>query len=148
MAGAALLTAYRNSGGKLELEGALREMLRRGKQVPGGACGFWGACGAGVSTGIFVSIATGATPLAGESWRLSNRMTASALERIAMYGGPRCCKRDSYLALTAAVAFSAQELGVPMAQEKPVCTRFALNRQCLGPSCPFHPKSNEGKGAV
>ena len=50
MVGAALLTAYHNAGGKVELGKALPEMYRRGKEVPGGACGFWGACGAGIST--------------------------------------------------------------------------------------------------
>lgn len=42
MVGAALLTAYRNAGGALDLEKALREIYSRGKAVPGGACGFWG----------------------------------------------------------------------------------------------------------
>ena len=51
MVGAALLTAYKNAGGPLELERALGEMYRRGKEVPGGACGFWGACGAGDQRG-------------------------------------------------------------------------------------------------
>ena len=40
MVGAALLTAYKNAGGALELEPALREMMSRGRSVPGGACGF------------------------------------------------------------------------------------------------------------
>ena len=76
MVGAALLTAYRNAGGRLDLEQALREMYRRGKEVPGGACGFWGACGAGISAGQFLAIATESTPLAREPWGLSNQMTA------------------------------------------------------------------------
>lgn len=42
MVGAALLTAYRNAGGALDLEKALREIYSRGKAVPGGACGFGG----------------------------------------------------------------------------------------------------------
>lgn len=42
MVGAALLTAYHNAGGDIALSDALMEMLRRGKSVPGGACGFWG----------------------------------------------------------------------------------------------------------
>ena len=54
MVGMALLTAYKNAGGKIELENALREMMNRGRSVPGGACGFWGACGAGISSGMFV----------------------------------------------------------------------------------------------
>lgn len=42
MVGAALLTAYRNAGGDIELSSALVEIMNRGKSVPGGACGFWG----------------------------------------------------------------------------------------------------------
>ncbi len=143
MVGAALLTAYRNAGGQLALERALKEMLHRGRQVPGGACGFWGACGAGLSTGMFLSIATGATPLAKDAWRLSNRMTACALERISSHGGPRCCKRDSYLAIGAAVDFAAEHLGVQMAAATPLCSRAHLNNQCLGTDCPFHPKADK-----
>ena len=54
MAGAALLAAYHNCGGKLDLPAALQEMKERGSQVPGGVCGFWGCCGAGISTGIYM----------------------------------------------------------------------------------------------
>ena len=99
LVGAALLTAYQNAGGRLDLESALREMYSRGKAVPGGACGFWGACGAGISAGQFLAIATASTPLAEEPWGLSNQMTALALDRIGKVGGPRCCKRDSFLAV-------------------------------------------------
>ena len=139
MVGAALLTAYRNAGGTLDLDKALREMLKQGKQVPGGACGFWGACGAGLSTGMFVSIATGSTPLAMEAWALSNKMTSCALGKISEHGGPRCCKRDSYLAITAAVEFAAEHLGVQMTMQPTRCSRFSMNNQCLGRECPYHP---------
>ena len=71
MVGAALLTAYKNAGGALALEPALREMYSRGMAVPGGACGFWGACGAGISAGQFCAIATQSTPLSKEE---SNRL--------------------------------------------------------------------------
>ena len=137
MVGAALLTAYHNAGGEVELEKALTEMYRRGKAVPGGACGFWGACGAGISAGQFVAIATASTPLAVEPWGLSNQMTAKALERIGMVGGPRCCKRDSYLAILAAINFAAEHLGVRMERSMPVCTRSRQNNQCIGKRCPF-----------
>jgi len=141
MVGAALLTAYRNAGGTLDLPKALAEMLRRGKQVPGGACGYWGACGAGLSTGMYVSIVTGSTPLAKEAWRLSNRMTSAALAAISEHGGPRCCKRDSYLAIQAAVEFTREHLGVQMETGDVRCSRCHMNNQCLGKGCPFHPAS-------
>ena len=137
MVGAALLTAYKNAGGDLDLPKALQEMYSRGKAVPGGACGFWGACGAGVSTGQFISIVTGSTPLAVEAWGLSNQMTAKALESIGKVGGPRCCKRDSYLAILAAIDFAAEHLNVHMEKSMPVCTRSGQNNQCIGKRCPF-----------
>ena len=56
MVGSALLAAYKNAGGEIDLPEALLEMMNRGKTVPGGVCGFWGACGAGISTGMFISI--------------------------------------------------------------------------------------------
>ena len=139
MVGAALLTAYKNAGGKIDLPSALPEMYKRGKQVPGGACGFWGACGAGISAGQFMAIATESTPLAKEPWGLSNRMTAKALESIGSVGGPRCCKRDSYLSILAAIDFAQEYLKVNMQKSIPTCSRFRQNNQCLGKHCPFFP---------
>ena len=137
MVGAALLTACKNAGGEIDLSNALREMYARGKAVPGGVCGFWGACGAGISAGQFLSIVTGATPLAVESWGLSNRMTSRALESIGKVGGPRCCKRDSYLAVLAAIDFTEEHLNIHMEKSKPVCSRSKINNQCIGTRCPF-----------
>lgn len=137
MVGAALLTAYKNAGGNLELEKALQEMYSRGKAVPGGACGFWGACGAGIATGQFLAIVTQSTPLAQEPWGLSNQMTARALESIGQVGGPRCCKRDSFLAILAAVDFAREQMGVEMERTVPVCSYSGRNNQCIGKRCPF-----------
>jgi len=138
MVGSALLTAYKNAGGTIDLKTALYEMQKRGKQVPGGACGFWGACGAGISAGMYVAIALKSTPLAKESWGLSNKMTAKALDAIGNNGGPRCCKRDSYLAVIEAVKFTNENMGVKMKLSLPVCSRSHLNNQCLKCECPFY----------
>lgn len=138
MVGASLLTAYKNAGGRVDLKKALDEMFARGKAVPGGACGFWGACGAGISTGMFISIVTGATPFAEKSWGLSNQMTALALSRIGQIGGPRCCKRDSYIAILSAIEFTNKKLGVKMESHKITCKRFSKNNQCIKSRCPFY----------
>lgn len=137
MVGSALLTAYRNAGGEIDLPSALMEMQKRGKNVPGGACGFWGACGAGISTGMFISIVTSATPLTSRPWGLSNQMTASSLNAIGSIGGPRCCKRDSYLAILAAIDFVKENLGVEMTQPQVKCIHSGKNNQCIGERCPF-----------
>ena len=135
--GASLLTAYRNAGGSIDLGKALGEMQARGSKVPGGVCGFWGACGAGISSGIFVSILTGSTPLANEAWGLSNQMTSQALGAIGKIGGPRCCKRDSYLAVCEAVRFAEEHFGVKMKLGEIRCIHSAQNNQCIGKRCPF-----------
>ncbi len=137
MVGSALLTAYKNAGDNIDLVRALTEMQSRGKKVPGGACGFWGACGAGISAGMFVSIVTCCTPLAVEEWQLSNFMTAGALGAIASAGGPRCCKRNSYLAIIKAVEFAKVHLGVEMELGEIKCTHYTQNNQCIGARCPF-----------
>ena len=139
LVGAALLTAYRNAGGRVDLPKALTEIKKRGQDVPGGACGFWGACGAGISAGIFVSVISGSTPLAEEPFGLANRMTARALEAIGAVGGPRCCKRDSYLSVLAAIDFVQEHFGVEMQKSEIVCGYSAQNNQCIGSRCPFSP---------
>lgn len=138
MVGSALLTGYKNAGGDIDLKNALYEMQKRGKQVPGGACGFWGACGAGISTGMYMSIALKSTPLEKAAWGLCNQMTARALEAIGKNGGPRCCKRDSYLAIIETVKFTNEKLGVKMELNEISCSRSHLNNQCLNGECLFH----------
>lgn len=137
MVGAALLTAYKNAGGNIALYDVLVEMMNRGKRVPGGACGFWGACGAGISSGMFISIILGSTPLTNEPFALSNKMTSESLKKIGEVGGPRCCKRDSFLSILAAVDFVGENLGVSMEKTEPVCGYSSLNNQCIGGRCPF-----------
>ena len=119
------------------LEKALREMYSRGREVPGGACGFWGACGAGISAGMFISIVTGSTPLGKENFGLSHKMTASVLNAIGEIGGPRCCKRDSYLSILKAVDFVKENLGISMERPEIRCSFRSKNNQCVGKRCPF-----------
>lgn len=142
LVGAALLTAYRNCGGEVDLEQALKEMIKRGKKVPGGICGFWGCCGAAVSSGIFVSIVTGSTPLSKEPWGLSNEMTSRSLKAISGLGGPRCCKRNSFTAIRTAVAFVKEHFQISMELPKKILCDFSHdNHQCIGKRCPYHKSS-------
>ena len=136
--GSALLTAYCNAGGNVELMSALVEMQSRGAKVPGGICGFWGACGAAVSAGIFISIIMQATPLSGREWGLANMMTSRALAKIGAIGGPRCCKRNSYTAILEAVSLVREELGIEMETVRPSCKRMTKNNQCLQTRCPYY----------
>ncbi|MBQ4340004.1 MAG: SAM-dependent methyltransferase [Firmicutes bacterium] len=138
MVGAALITAYKNSGGEVDLKTALEEIYKRGKEVPGGVCGLWGACGAGLSCGMYMSIITKATGMTVEPWKLANQMTSSALEKIGETGGPRCCKRDSYTAVREAVRFTEENLGIKMDLHEIKCTRSELNPVCIKERCPYN----------
>lgn len=151
--GASLLTAYCNAAGEtsgrlsekkdnesIVLETALKEMLSRGKSVPGGACGFWGACGSALSAGIFMSIITKTTPLSGESWGRCMLLTSRILSEIGKIGGPRCCKRGTFISIRETTAFTKEHLGVSMElPDKIKCSFYKNNNECLAGSCPFFP---------
>jgi hypothetical protein len=138
---AALLAAYAEVQGlsKAEKESLIHKARQRSEDVKGGFCGLHGACGAGIGTGIFVSLISGATPLSGHERGLSNRMTAESLLQIADTGGARCCKRDSLLAIFAAVQFLEAEFGILLPLNKNLgCSFSHLNKECLEQDCPFH----------
>ena len=138
LVGAALLTAYYNCGGEIGLMPALSEMSRRGKQVPGGVCGFWGCCGAGVSTGIFLSIITHTTPLSTKTWGQSNLITARSLTAIGKLEGPRCCKRNSFIAGIEAAEYVKQNFNITIEMPQTIkCEFSSFNEQCKGTNCPF-----------
>ena len=142
MVGASLLTAYKNAGGQIDLPVLLDEMVKRGSQVPGGICGLWGCCGAAVSNGIFFSLISSATPLSREEWGIANQAAAKALNSIAKYGGPRCCKRDSFLSILSAAETLQELTGIRLeCIGKPVSCSFSTkNAECLGTRCPFYRK--------
>lgn len=135
--GSALLTAFKNAGGNIDLHPALLEMMSRGRSVPGGACGFWGACGAGISAGMFLSIISRSTPLSAAPLGDANQMTAAALGQIGAIGGPRCCKRNSYLSILAAIDFVKDRFQIQMEKPVVVCRHPSQNNQCIGKRCPF-----------
>ena len=138
---AVLLAAYYNSKKDPDEKATkIRMAKKRASQILGGFCGFYGDCGAAVGTGIFMSLITGATPLSVAEWRLANLVTAKSLLSVAEHGGPRCCKRNTYLALLEAVDFLKENLGVTLKINKKLeCEFHDLNRECLGKNCPFHP---------
>ena len=141
--GAALLTAYKNAGGKLDLPTALVSMEHRGKIIPAGFCGLAGTCGAAVSAGIFLSIALKTTPLSEKNWGLGMLLTGECLTKIGAFDGPRCCKRDTYIAMQTTVEFVAKHFGINMTMpEKIICDYSGRMRECLLEECPFHPMNS------
>ncbi len=137
-----LVSAYRNATGEAG-DKAVLEAIRRGSKVPGGYCGIYGACGAGVGTGVAVAVITGSTPLRAEARALSNLMSAKALTAIAEQGGVRCCKACSRLAVQTAVEFFHQHLNCDLeGGTNPRCSFVKRNSQCNKLDCRYFPKSN------
>ena len=124
--------------------GRLKEMLtaagERAKNVLGGFCGNYGACGAGVGAGIFMSVFTDSSPMSDKTWGWSNEITGRCLQKIASYGGPRCCKRTAFLSISEAVPYANEKLGIHMTFNKEqTCTFHERNQQCKKTLCPFYP---------
>lgn len=138
--GAALLTAFYNAGGHIDLPAALQEMVKRGLQMPGATCGLWGVCGAVSSMGAALSIIDGTGPLTTDgSWGKHMAFTSDALLGLAQVGGPRCCKRDAFLSFQKAVAYINQNYDVQLECGEIVCSFSAKNEQCIRERCPFYP---------
>eukprot|EP00727_Mastigamoeba_balamuthi_P005357 m51a1_g1482 putative sam-dependent methyltransferase (1464) ;mRNA; f:283082-290674 len=142
---AVLLAAYCNAAGKSkeEKKAAIALAKTRSASVPGGWCGYYGACGGCIGTGLFTAIVQGSTPLHKAEWGIANTTTGKALCTLGSLGGPRCCKRSVFNALLVGTRTAKSKLGVDLHAEKPLCSFFSKNQQCLGNRCPFHPRASE-----
>jgi len=137
---AVLLAAFHNLTGaeRYIATERIQEARKRAEQVKGGFCGFHGACGAAIGTGIFMSLITGATPLSDTERKQSNMITAESLRVIAEKGGPRCCKRESFWTIITAIEFLQREFMVALPVDlPPPCPFSDANRECLGERCAF-----------
>jgi hypothetical protein len=137
---AIIVAAVKNAGYPVP-EDAVEKAIERGAKVPGGWCGFYGACGGGLGVGIAVSVLTGATPLTGKTRALANEATSFALGKMAD-GGARCCKRAGRNALNAAVEFLDTRMGIKLDRsEKVTCQYVKRNKECIGKNCLYYPKT-------
>jgi hypothetical protein len=64
-----------------------------------------------------------------------------SLMTIAETGGPRCCKRGSFLAILEALRFTADQFHVEMADGSAdlKCEFSRLNKECKKTECGFYP---------
>jgi hypothetical protein len=138
MPGLALLLACDHLGIKLT-DGYIEETIRRCMQIPGGTCGYHGACGGAISLGVAVSIFTGATPVKGKARGIAHRATAMALLQCGDEEA-RCCKRASRMTVCAGREFFAAELGIvfPQTQGEKICSDVARNKECAKMSCRYY----------
>lgn len=66
--------------------------------------------------------------------------TSAALGRLAKIGGPRCCKRDAFLALKEAVEYINEHYDLSLQMSEMKCDYSDCNEQCIRQRCPFYKK--------
>lgn len=145
---AVLLTAFRKKGAvsSEHFTEELQTIKKRAQSVLPAYCGTHGTCGAAVGVGIFFSVITKTTPLSKETWSLCNRATAEALKEMADIGGPRCCKRNAFLAIRSASKKILEEFQCDLScPEETECTFSKYNLECLKEDCPFYKEDSNAK---
>ncbi len=133
---AVLVTAWQNLNGQKDIS-KIKEAIKRGKDIKGGSCGYYGSCGAGVGAGIAMSILEGATPMSQNERGAANRATAFALLEISKYGGPRCCKREAITSLKSFMQVT--EYFGDFKDVEYICKQYGKNKDCIYNKCPFFP---------
>lgn len=143
MAGLSLLLACERAEVEVP-ENYIEETIRRAMQIPGGTCGYHGACGAAVSLGVAVSIITNATPLTGLARGMAHRATAMALMNCGD-DEARCCKRALRRTVSTGRDFFAGELGIefPPQTSDQFCTDISRNRECAKGHCPYFNRTSK-----
>lgn len=141
LVGAALLAAFKNCGGEIDLEMALDTIIERGRCIPYGICTAWGTCGAGISSGTYISMISRAAKLSNNDERgLVAVMTSRSMGLIAAQKGPRCCKRDSFTAILEAAGVTSRVFGLEMELPRRFeCGFYNANSNCVGGDCRFFP---------
>jgi hypothetical protein len=139
---AAILTSLKNNnikkpdGDEVSFSD-IKEAIRRGSEIPGGYCGFYGSCGAGIGSGIAISIFTGATPSKDVPRSLANKMTSRALNKIAD-NLEHCCKRSVRISIIEALRFLEEKFSISLEYQPQSCNFSELNKKkCAYEKCPI-----------
>ena len=132
-----ILAAYRNNGGRISND-IIATGIDRGRKVPGGACGFWGCCGAAVGAGIAAALLIESTPLRADERQRSLAFTAEILTEISRVRGGRCCQRETWVALIHASQLSEDFFGISLPAKATLrCHQYETNRECVQNNCPL-----------
>ena len=139
---AAILTALKNNGirkpnGKDITFSDIQEAIRRGSKIPGGWCGFYGACGAGIGSGVAISIFTEATPSTEKPRSLANIMTSRSLSEIAD-DLEHCCKRSVIISIAETLSFLSEKFGIKLDYDPESCVFSEINEKCEKGNCPIY----------
>ncbi|MFX1456431.1 MAG: DUF5714 domain-containing protein [Promethearchaeota archaeon] len=136
---AVILTSLKNNG-ILKPNGDeislfdIKEAIRRSSKIPGGWCGFYGSCGAGMGTGVAISILTGATPSTDIPRSQANEMTSRSLARIAD-NLEHCCKRSVRISICEVLDFLKEKYNIELNYKYKKCIFSDINDKCEKEKC-------------
>lgn len=137
--GASILVAYKNAGGDIDIDGALKKLMVEGLRMPGAMCGLWGICGAITSVGAALSIIDGTGPLSDDgTWGNHMQFTSKAIGELGLINGPRCCKRDAAIAFKNGIEYVNNHYDVILEYEHMKCEYTNDNMQCIKERCPYN----------
>lgn len=142
MVPAVILAALKNSGYRIS-DDDINLAIDRGKTICGGSCAFLGVCGAATGVGIAVSVITKAGPYDGNKRQAVQMVTQRVLAKIASYKAPRCCQRDSWLALREASDIIPEITGKSLVADTFKCKQFKENKECIYEICPLWPGNHD-----
>ncbi len=137
---AVLTTCLINAG---KMKGSLEEKLeiieRRALKETPQACSYdLRTCGAAIGTGVFLSVFLDREQGDEDEWSVANQITAESLKKVAASGGPRCCKRDTYLSLESAIEFLKNQFAIDLPKSEAKCTFSLRNKSCKREDCNFY----------
>ena len=136
-----ILTALKNNqikkpNGEEVSSKDISEAIIRASRIPGGWCGFYGSCGAGMGAGVAISIFTDATPSRSEPRTLANQITANCLAKIAD-NLEHCCKRSLKISIAETLKFLKEKFGIELDYSPKRCKFSRINDKCEKERCPF-----------
>lgn len=143
---AVLVSCYRNFLGESHLVRAdLSALKSKMVKIPGGICGSYGGCGAILGLGAFISHVTHTNSLSTKGWSHVHSVTGAGLIHVSKYGGPRCCKRDSYIGLLEGMNWLREYKEINLEKTEQINCQFSdKNKECLHSECLFNSSRTNG----
>ena len=132
-----MVATYRNLGGNVDRQDIITA-IDRGKSIPGGTCGFWGACGAPLGAGIGFGIMLKSNPVKPFERQIVQKITGKIIDELGTLQASRCCQRETWTTLKMAALFSKEFLPIPLRAEGSTrCFQKKFNNECPGKLCPY-----------
>jgi hypothetical protein len=141
---AAFLSAVKNATARITHEEVLEGVVRA-SQIPGGWCGYYGTCGAGVALGTAFSVISKATPMSDKERSSANVATATVLMEIAKLGGPRCCLASARVSLDCSIDLARDTFAIEFPKQKTNfkrCCYSSFQRECKKELCKYFNTDN------